>query len=130
MPFGPIIRAMRHNRMRFAFIILEIAMTLAIVTNAVNMILDERHKMLQKSGFDDDNLVSVYYQPFAPEFKEDSYVEALVQKDVRAIHSIPGVKAVSTTYFLPWQGGGSSGVFKTDGFNGKVQAQLYAARGE
>jgi putative ABC transport system permease protein len=130
MPFGPIIRAMRHNRMRFAFIILEIAMTLAIVTNAVNMILDERQKMLQKSGFDDDNLVSIAYQPFAPEFKEESYVEALVQKDMRAIHSIPGVKGVTTTYFLPWQGGGSSGVWKTDGFNGKFQAQLYAARGE
>ena len=86
MPFGPIIRAMRHNRMRFAFIILEIAMTLAIVTNAVNMILDERQKMLQKSGFDDDNLVSVAYQPFAPEFKEESYVEALVQKDMRAMN--------------------------------------------
>ncbi|MEA2337260.1 MAG: putative transport system permease protein [Thermoanaerobaculia bacterium] len=130
MPFGPIIRAMRHNRMRFAFIIIEIAITLAIVTNAVNMILDERKKMLQQSGFDDDNLVSIAYQPFAPEFKEESYVEALVQKDMRAIHSIPGVKAVATTYFLPWQGGGSSGVWKSDGFNGKFQAQLYAARGE
>ncbi|HKR62901.1 MAG TPA: FtsX-like permease family protein, partial [Thermoanaerobaculia bacterium] len=130
MPIGPIIRAMRHNRMRFAFIILEIAITLAIVTNAVNMILDERQKMLQKSGFDDDNLVSIAYQPFAPEFKEDTYVEQLVQKDMRAIRSIPGVKSVATTYFLPWQGGGSSGTWKTDGFNGKFQAQLYAARGD
>ena len=34
MPFGPIIRAMSHNRMRFALIILEMAITLAIVTNA------------------------------------------------------------------------------------------------
>jgi putative ABC transport system permease protein len=130
MPIGPILRAMRHNRMRFAFIILEIAITLAIVTNAVNMILDERTKMLQKSGFDDDNLVSVAYQPFAPEFKEDSYVEAMVQKDMRAIRSIPGVKGVATTYFLPWQGGGSSGIWKTDGFKEKFQAQLYAARGD
>lgn len=130
MPIGPIIRAMRHNRMRFAFIILEIAITLAIVTNAVNMILDERKKMLQKSGFDDENIISIAYQPFAPEFKEESYVEALVQKDMRAIHSIPGVKAVATTYFLPWQGGGSSGVWKTEGFNDKFQAQLYAARGD
>jgi putative ABC transport system permease protein len=130
MPIGPILRAMRHNRMRFAFIILEIAITLAIVTNAVNMILDERTKMLQKSGFDDDNLVSVAYQPFAPEFKEESYVEAMVQKDMRAIHSIPGVKSVATTYFLPWQGGGSSGLFKTDAFKEKFQAQLYAARGD
>ncbi|MEA2491800.1 MAG: putative transport system permease protein, partial [Acidobacteriota bacterium] len=53
-PIGPIIRAMRHNRMRFALIILEIAMTLAIVTNCVNMILVERGKMARVSGFDDE----------------------------------------------------------------------------
>lgn len=130
MPIGPIIRAMKHNRMRFALIILEIAITLAIVTNAVNMILDERKKMLRQSGFDDANLISISYQPFAPEFREESYVESLVQRDMRAIRAIPGVKAVSATYFMPWQGGGSSGTWKTEGYNDKFQAQLYAGRGQ
>ncbi|HYC58269.1 MAG TPA: FtsX-like permease family protein [Thermoanaerobaculia bacterium] len=127
---GPIIRAMKHNRMRFALIIVEIAITLAIVTNAVNMILDERQKMLRQSGFDDENLISIGYQPFAPEFREESFVESLVQTDMRAIRSIPGVKAVAATGFLPWQGGGSSGTWKTEGYNDKFQAQLYAARGQ
>jgi putative ABC transport system permease protein len=130
MPFGPIIRAMRHNRMRFALIIVEIAITLAIVTNAVNMIIDERQKMLKRSGFDDENLISVAYQPFAAEFKEQSYVESLVQTDMRALRAIPGVKAVAATYFLPWQGGGSSGTWKAEGYNDKFQAQIYAARGQ
>jgi putative ABC transport system permease protein len=127
---GPIIRAMKHNRMRFALIILEIAITLAIVTNAVNMIIDERQKMLKESGFDDDNLISISYQPFAPEFREESYVESLVQTDMRAIRAIPGVRAVAATGFMPWQGGGSSGTWKTDGYNDKFQAQLYAGRGK
>ena len=127
---GPIIRAMKHNRMRFALIIVEIAITLAIVTNAVNMILDERQKMLRQSGFDDENLISIGYQPFAPEFREESFVESLVQTDMRAIRSIPGVKAVSVTNFLPWQGGGSSGTWKTEGYNDKFQAQIYPARGQ
>jgi putative ABC transport system permease protein len=127
---GPIIRAMKHNRMRFALIILEIAITLAIVTNAVNMIVDERQKMLKESGFDDANLISISYQPFAPEFREEAYVESLVQTDMRAIRAIPGVRAVAATAFMPWQGGGSSGTWKTDGYNDKFQAQLYAARGK
>lgn len=127
---GPIIRAMKHNRMRFALIIVEIAITLAIVTNAVNMILDERQKMLRKSGFDDENLISISYQPFAPEFREESFVESLVQTDMRAIRSIPGVKAVAATGFLPWQGGGSSGTWKTEGYNDKFQAQIYGSRGQ
>src|SRR5687767_10235657 len=129
MPIGPILRSMKHNRMRFALIILEIAITLAIVTNCVNMILAERTKMLKTSGFDDDNLIFVSNAPFAPEFREQSYVENVVNADLRAIKAMPGVKGASATYFLPWQGGGSSGIWKTEGYGDKFQAQIYAARG-
>lgn len=129
MPIGPIIRSMKHNRMRFALIILEIAITLAIVTNCVNMIMAEREKMLKQSGFDDANLLWVTNAPFAPEFREQGYVENIVNADLRAIKAMPGVTAASATYFLPWQGGGSSGIWKTEGYGDKFQAQIYAARG-
>ena len=127
MPIGPIIRAMRHNRMRFALIILEIAMTLAIVTNCVNMILVERGKMSKVSGFDDENLAYVTYDPFGTEYKDDGFVRNNVDADLRALRAMPGVKAVAQTFLLPWQGGGSSGSFKTDGRAEKFQAQIYAA---
>jgi len=130
MPIGPIIRAMKQNRTRFALIILEIAITLAIVTNAVNMILSERAKMQKTSGFDDANLLYVIATPFAPEFKEQSYVENVVNADMRALLAIPGVKTAAVTGFLPWQGGGSSGTFKAEGYSDKFQAQFYAARGD
>lgn len=127
MPIGPIIRAMRHNRMRFALIIIEIAMTLAIVTNCVNMILDERKQMLRESGFDDQNLLAVGYSAFGKEFEDDGFVRNQAYADLRAIQSIPGVKAAAMTYFLPWQGGGSSDNFIVEGRRDKVQAQLYGA---
>ena len=130
MPIGPIVRAMKHNRMRFALIILEIAITLAIVTNAVNMILSERSKMTKVSGFDDDNLLFMVATPFAPEFQEPMYVENVVNADVRAIRGVPGVKTAAVTGFLPWQGGGSSGTFKADGYPDKFQAQFYGTRGD
>lgn len=125
MPIGPILRAMKHNRTRFALIILEIAITLAIVTNAVNMILAERAELSRQSGFDDDNLLFVGIQPFAPEFREQSYVENIVHADLRALHAMPGVQAAAATGFLPWQGGGSSGVWRTQGYPEKFQAQIY-----
>jgi putative ABC transport system permease protein len=126
MPIGPILRAMKYNRTRFVLIIIEIAITLAIVTNAVNMILAERAEMTRKSGFDDANLVSVRSQPFAKEFEEQTYVENVVQADLRAMHALPGVKAAAATRLLPWQGGGSSGFWKTTGYPEKFQAQIYA----
>jgi putative ABC transport system permease protein len=125
MAIGPILRAMKHNRTRFVLIVLEIAITLAIVTNAVNMILSEREKMTKKSGFDDDNLLFVSAQPFAPEFQEETYVEKIVHADLRALAAVPGVQAASATRLLPWQGGGSSGTWKTEGYPEKFQAQIY-----
>lgn len=129
MPIGPILRSMKYNRTRFLLIILEIAITLAIVTNCVNMILTERAKMQKQSGFDDENLLYVSNSPFAPEFQDQSYVENVVNADLRAIEAMPGVKAAAATSLLPWRGGGSSGIWKSDGYEGKFQAQIYAARG-
>lgn len=125
MPIGPILRAMKHNRTRFGLIVLEIAITLAIVTNCVNMILDERSKMLRRSGFDDENLITVGFTPFGKEFEEQPYVDGIVQSDVRALQALPGVKSVAVTYMTPWIGGGSSGTFTADGYPEKFQAQAY-----
>lgn len=107
MNIGPILRAMKHNRTRVVLIVLEIAMTLAIVTNCVNVILAERERMSQKSGFDDDNIIAIRTRPFATEFQESSFVEPIIDADIRAIESIPEVSAVANTSFQFWEGGGS-----------------------
>jgi len=123
MPFGPIIRSLRHNKTRFVLIVLEIAFTLAIVANCVNMILDERKQMLKQSGFDDEHLVFARSQHFTPHADANATVAAM-NKDLRALQSVPGVRAAANTYFLPWQGGGSSDSFKAPG-RGVFQAQEY-----
>src|SRR5687767_3265963 len=125
MEIGPIIRAMRPNKIRFGMIILEIAITLAIVTNAVNMILDERKKMAIPSGFDDENLVWLRARPFLKEFQEDRYLELSINADMAALKSIPGVKSVVNTNFLPWQGGGSSTELRVAGEQNKHRTQVY-----
>jgi putative ABC transport system permease protein len=108
MHIGPIVRAMKHNRTRVVLIVLEIAITLAIVTNCINVILAERQKMTQKSGFDDDNIVHLQVMPFSPEWREDGFVDPMIDRDVRTIAAVPGVKAVANTNFRMWEGGGSS----------------------
>jgi putative ABC transport system permease protein len=131
MSIGPIFRAMNHNRTRVLLIILEIAVTLAIVTNCVNMIVDERSKMIKPSGFDDDNLVWLRSAPFRPEFREEQYILNQVDSDLRVLKSIPGVKAVVNTNFVPWQGGGSSGMVKIAGSkNMPVRSQIYYGKGD
>jgi putative ABC transport system permease protein len=123
MPFGPILRSLRHNKTRFVLIVLEIAFTLAIVSNCVNMILASREGMLKQSGFDDDHLVYVQSQHYTAR-ADSNVVAAAIERDLRALRAVPGVRDAANTYFLPWQGGGSSDTFR--GANGaSLQAQTY-----
>src|SRR5437016_2402011 len=108
MNIGPIIRALQHNRTRVVLIVLEIAMTLAIVTNCVNIILAEREKMSQKSGFDDDNIVWMNERVFAPEFRDAAFRDNMLDQDVRTLETVPGVRAAANTDFQLWQGFASS----------------------
>jgi putative ABC transport system permease protein len=128
MEIGPIVRALLRNRTRMVLIVLQIAITLAVVTNAVNMIATERTKMKKSSGFDDDNLLWVSSKPFADEFSDRNFRIATTSSDVRALRTIPGVKGVVNTNFLPWQGGGSSGEVKAAGGDGSsYRTQMYTA---
>jgi putative ABC transport system permease protein len=129
MNIGPILRAMKHNRTRVFLLVLEIAMTLAIVTNCVNVIIAERAKIHRPSGFDDENILWVGTRPFTPEFQEGSTIDMTSDADIRAIQSIPGVKAVANTHFQLWEGGGSStGVKAVDGGQRQPTQQYYATK--
>src|SRR6187402_998166 len=128
MELGPIVRALRRNKTRFGLIALEIALTLAIVTNCVTMILEARTKMVRKSGFDDDNIVSVRSTPFDNAFKEDGYLDNSLKDDIAKLRAMPGVVAVTNTGFLPWQGGGSSTELRPAGSKGeRMRTQVYNA---
>jgi putative ABC transport system permease protein len=128
MEFGPILRAMTRNKVRYGLIVLEIALTLAIVTNCVSLIRDAQKELSIASGFDDENLLWVRSQPFAPDFKEAGYRNNAVRQDLGALRAIPGVKAGSNTRFLPWQGGGSSMETRPAGSKGPfLRNQVYNA---
>ena len=63
MEFGPVFRALVHNRVRFWLITVEVALTMAIVVNCVSLALDFRGKFLRDSGMDVDNIVVVRVEP-------------------------------------------------------------------
>jgi putative ABC transport system permease protein len=128
MELGPIVRALGRNKTRFGLIALEIALTLAIVTNCVTMILEARTKMVKKSGFDDSNIVSVRSAPFDPAFKEEGYRDNSLKQDLAALRATPGVIAATNSGFLPWQGGGSSTEMRIAGSKGEMlRTQIYNA---
>lgn len=108
MEIGPIFRALINNRSRFWLITIEIALTLAIVTNCINMIMDERETMLRPTGMDVDRLIVVYSEPWAEEFQDDDFVEASFEDDLRVLRAIPGVYRAAGISATPLSGGGSA----------------------
>ena len=128
METGPILRAMRRNKTRIGLVVFEIALTLAIVANCVTMIADARGKMVRPSGFDDPHIVRAASLPFERAFRQDGYLDNSLRQDLEAIRALPGVKAVSNTNFLPWQGGGSSTELRAQGGRGEpLRTQIYSA---
>ena len=108
MELGPILRSLFQNRTRTALIVLEIALTLAVVVNCLAMIRVEREKILRPTGIDEDSILVVTSSPFDPEYQEDSFIDQASDEDLRTLQAIPGVRSASGFLQIPLSGGGSS----------------------
>lgn len=108
MHIGPIFRALMHNKTRFWLITLEVALTLAIVVNCINVTLDFRAQYTAPSGLDEANLLVVSTEPFGPEFKEEEFVENLEREDLEQLRAFPGVRDAMATTHVPLSGSGSA----------------------
>ena len=108
MEIGPIIRSLLHNKARFWLIAVEVALTLAIVANCVNWMLDLRDKYEADTGMDIENVLIVHTEPWAPEFKEDDFIDATRERDLDRLNGFSGVIAAAGIHQIPLSGGGSN----------------------
>ncbi len=108
MEIGPIFRALFRSRTRFFLVVTEIALTLAIVVNCLNMIADQRKYLTRPTGLDEENLIVVESEPFAPDFEDDTYTWNSYLEDLEALRVLPGVRSAAGTSAIPLSGSGSS----------------------
>ena len=102
MQIGPIISSLRRHKTAAALIIIEIAVTCAIVSNAVFLINQRIDKMQKPSGVVESELAYVHVAGI----KDGLDRRALSTEDLVAIRSIPGVKSTALANQVPF--GGSS----------------------
>lgn len=108
LDLGPLCRALGRQRSRFVLIALEIALTLAIVTNCVNLLLDLREVMMRPSGLDEVNQIAVAVRPFAADLHDEEASRQARRLDLERLRQIPGVKSAVGISSMPLSGGGSS----------------------
>lgn len=105
---GPIVRAMRHNKVKVGLLVAEIAVTVAIVLNGLSIVMDQRRSMMKPTGIDEDNIVTLRSKPFSAEFAEREFARQNVDRDLVALRALPGVVDATSISNYPLQGGGSS----------------------
>ncbi len=99
---GPIFRALTRNKLGAMLIALQIALTMAIVTNAAFIIQDRAADIARPSGLDEANTALFYTTLF------DSKVDQrqLYRDDLDALRAIPGVVAATPANSVPASGSG------------------------
>jgi len=104
MDILPILSTLRRHKLTAWLLILEIALTCAIVCNAVFLIGQRLQHMDMPSGIVEHELVQIQlgYIGKTPDAK------AQTQTDVAALQQIPGVKQVALDRYLPFSTDGMS----------------------
>lgn len=129
MELGPIVRAMRANRVRVALLVLEIAVTMTIVLNCMNMLAEQRARIATDSGIDERHIVAVRTAPWSAEYAGAAFARDVVDRDLATLRALPGVIDATAMSPVPLQGGGSSTLIKPLGApdTAKVRAPVYTA---
>jgi putative ABC transport system permease protein len=104
MEFGPIISAMRRNKAGAMLIAVQMAITLAILCNAL-FIIEQRVALSKRpTGADEANVVIIDNQWVG----NPPDASARLQGDLAALRSLPGVQDAFATNSFPMSDGGST----------------------
>jgi len=109
MYFGPMVSSLMRNKTGPILVAVQIAVTLAIVINALIIIVQRIEKINRETGMDVENVVIATVRGFADNFD----VVNSITNDIDLIKSIPGVVAASVTNQVPLSGSGSATGLRT-----------------
>ena len=100
MEILPILSTLRRHKFTACLLVIEIALTCAIVCNAIFLVTQRLERMHMPSGIAEKELVYIHIANIAD--RPDSAARSAA--DVEALRSIGGVQAVSLTTQLPFAG--------------------------
>ncbi len=107
MEIRPIFSALLRNKTGAILIALQIAITLAIICNAVFIIHDRIVKMDRPTGMDVPDLIVVNMSGYAPNYN----AESAIKDHLDVLRGIPGVVDAAPAQAIPLSGGGWSSTF-------------------
>ena len=110
MDIFPILSTLRRHKLTAWLLILEIALTCAIVCNAVFLISQRLQRMDMPSGVAEHELLQIR----VADVTEPSNPYARLAEDVAALRQVPGVLSVASSNQVPFGGSSSNGNIRLD----------------
>ncbi len=101
MEIRPILSTLTRHKTAAALIVLEIALSCAIICNALFIVSQRMETLNLASGMDDDRLVEIALSGIG----EQTDADARTAEDLAALRAVPGVERVAVTNQLPFQNG-------------------------
>ncbi|MBY6212535.1 ABC transporter permease [Microbulbifer agarilyticus] len=103
----PMLSALWRNKVSALLIALQLALTLAIVSNATVIVKDRMEKVARPTGMDVENIIAATYMPIPTDYDMAGAVIA----DLDLLRRTPGVLDASVTNQIPLSGSGSAGTY-------------------
>ncbi|MGH8266012.1 MAG: ABC transporter permease, partial [Steroidobacteraceae bacterium] len=100
----PILSALLRNRTGAVLVALQVAIALAVLVNALYIVMQRIEKMGRPTGMDVDNIFVVQSAGFTQRFD----LKSSIQEDLAYLRGLPGVIAATPINAIPLSGGGSS----------------------
>ncbi|PND37304.1 ABC transporter permease [Paucibacter aquatile] len=91
MELMPILSTLRRHKTAAGLIVLEVALTCAIVCNALHLIQQRVERIQAESGLAESELVTLYLSGIG---KADN-VDEITSQDLQALRALPGVKSAT-----------------------------------
>ncbi|MBN8800259.1 MAG: ABC transporter permease [Lysobacteraceae bacterium SCN 69-123] len=101
MEIRPILSTLARHKMAAALIVLEIALSCAIICNALFIVTQRLETLNLASGMDDDRLVEVALSGIGQQTDAD----ARTAEDLASLRAVAGVERVAISNQLPFQNG-------------------------
>ena len=103
MGLGPIWRSLRRNRTSPLLVMLQIAVTLAVVVNSLYIIKQRIDKIGRPTGIDVANVIIVDVRGFGEGFD----VVSSIRNDIDLLRNMPGIVTATVSNHAPLSGSGS-----------------------
>lgn len=118
MRLHPVISALRRHKAGAALIVLQIALTLAIVCNAIFVIHQRIERASRPTGAVEDGLIRISQSWFGAPAGDDAAtvekLDALQLTDLATLRALPDVQEVAASTSMPLQGMIYSGTLSLD----------------